>query len=161
MAHLSLSFLGRFEVTFDAEPITAFGSDKVRALLAFLSIESSRPHRRAKLSGLFWPDLPENKAAHNLSQSFLRLRQALGGKKELTVPSALIVAPQHIQFNTNSSYQLDVARFRELLNQSKQHVHPKTAKRLVCNLWLQNAAEFYHGDLLYGLFVSDSVDFEE
>lgn len=161
MAHLSLSFLGRFEVTFDAEPITAFGSDKARALLAFLSIESSRPHRRAKLSGMFWPELPENKAAHNLSQSLLRLRQALGGKKDLTVPSALIVTPQHIQFNTNSSYQLDVARFRELLNQSKQHVHPKAANCRVCMQWLQQAAELYHGDVLAGLFVSDSVAFEE
>lgn len=161
MAHLSLSFLGRFEVTFDAEPITAFGSDKARALLAFLSIESSRPHRRAKLSGMFWPDLPENKAAHNLSQSLLRLRQALGGKKDLTVPSVLIVTPQHIQFNTNSSHQLDVARFRELLNRSKQHTHPKTANCRVCMQWLQQAAELYHGDLLAGLFVSDSVAFEE
>ena len=77
MAHLSLAFLGGFAVTLDAEPVTAFGADKARALLAFLAIESSRPHRRTNLAAMFWPDLAEKKAAHNLSQTLLRLRQAL------------------------------------------------------------------------------------
>lgn len=161
MTQLSLYFLGGFEATLDAEPITAFGSDKARALLAFLAIESARPHRRAKLSGMFWPDLPENKAAHNLSQSLLRIRQALGRKKDHTVPPVLIVTPQHIQFNSNSSHQLDVARFRELLNLSRQHKHPETVNCMVCAQWQQQAAELYHGNLLDGLFLSDSLAFEE
>ena len=38
MAHLSLSFLGGFEVTLDAEPITTFGADKARALLAHTAV---------------------------------------------------------------------------------------------------------------------------
>ena len=77
MPHLSLSLLGAFEATLDGEPVTAFGSDKARALLAFLAVESARPHRRAELAGMFWPDLPEKKAAHNLSQTLFRLRRAL------------------------------------------------------------------------------------
>jgi predicted ATPase/DNA-binding SARP family transcriptional activator/class 3 adenylate cyclase len=161
MTYLALSFLGRFEVAFDAEPITAFGSDKARALLAYLAIESARPHRRAKLSGMFWPDLPEQKAAHNLSQSLLRLRQALGGKKDVTIPLVLIITPQQIQFNTSCNHQLDVAHFRQLLNLSHQHIHPEAASCGTCMKWLEQAVELYHGDLLAGLFVSDSTAFEE
>ena len=56
MPHLSLFLLGAFEATLDGEPITAFGSDKARGLLAFLAVESARPHRRAELAGMFWPD---------------------------------------------------------------------------------------------------------
>jgi predicted ATPase/DNA-binding SARP family transcriptional activator len=161
MPHLSLSFLGGFEVTFDAEPVTAFGADKVRALLAYLAIESSRPHRRAELSAMFWPDLSEKKAAHNLSQSLLRLRQALREKKDSTSPSFLVVSPPDVQFNACSDCQLDVARFRELLNRCNQHNHADAASCGVCIQWLLQAAELYRGDLLTGLFVPDSVAFEE
>ena len=52
MAHLSLSFLGGFAVTLDGQPVTAFGTNKVRALLAYLAVESARPHRREELAGL-------------------------------------------------------------------------------------------------------------
>ncbi|MCA9926801.1 MAG: hypothetical protein KC421_30750, partial [Anaerolineales bacterium] len=161
MTQLVLGFLGGFEVALDAEPITAFETDKVRALLAFLAIESSHPHRRAKLSAMFWPELPEKKAAHNLSQSLLRLRRSLQEKKDATVPSFLVVSNQDVQFNTYSDYQLDVLRFRELLNLCHQHNHPDAANCDVCTQWRLQAAELYQGDLLAGFFIPDSVAFEE
>ncbi len=161
MTHLTLNFLGGFEAIVDAEPATVFGADKVRALLAFLAIESSRPHRRAKLSVMFWPDLSEKKAAHNLSQSLLRLRKVLHEKKTTTESSFLIVTPQNIQFNAYSSYQLDVLHFRELLNLCHQHNHPDAANCDVCAQWRSQAAELYQGDLLAGFFIPDSVAFEE
>jgi predicted ATPase/DNA-binding SARP family transcriptional activator/class 3 adenylate cyclase len=161
VASLSLSFLGRFEVTLDAEPLTAFGADKVRALLAFLAVESSRPHRRTELTALFWPELDEKKAAHNLSQSLLRLRQALRESKDAPSASFLVITPQDIQFNPYSNYQLDLFRFRELLKQCKQHHHPDAANCGVCLQWQRQAAELYRGDFLAGLFVSDSTAFEE
>jgi DNA-binding SARP family transcriptional activator len=40
---LSISLLGSFQVTLHREPVTAFGSDKVRALLAYLAGEAERP----------------------------------------------------------------------------------------------------------------------
>lgn len=161
MSYLSLSFLGRYEVILDAEPATAFGADKARALLAFLAIESSHPHRRAKLAGMFWPDLPEKKAAHNLSQSLLRLRQTLRENADSKNASYFIVSPQDIQFNTFADYQLDVTRFRNLLKLNSQHHHIETANCKECAQWLRQAVELYQGDLLAGLFVSDSVAFEE
>jgi DNA-binding SARP family transcriptional activator len=43
MARLSLSLLGPFEVTLDGVPVTAFDSNKVRALLAYLAVEADGP----------------------------------------------------------------------------------------------------------------------
>lgn len=40
MAGLSLFLLGAFQVTLAGEPVTRFESNKVRALLAYLAIET-------------------------------------------------------------------------------------------------------------------------
>ncbi len=52
MLHLSLSVLGTFSLTVDGEPVTAFKSDKGRALLVYLAAEAARGHRRERLAGL-------------------------------------------------------------------------------------------------------------
>lgn len=159
MAHLSLSFLGRFSVLLDAEPVTAFGSEKVRALLAYLAVESAHAHRRTALTAMFWPDSTDKKAAHSLSQTLLRLRQAL---REKDYPdSFLVVTPQDVQFKYWGDCQLDVVRFRELFHLASQHVHAAGSPCEVCAQWLAQAVELYQGDLLAGLFVADSVAFEE
>ena len=46
MARLKLIFLGPFQATLDGRPILGFESNKVRALLAYLAVEWSRPHAR-------------------------------------------------------------------------------------------------------------------
>lgn len=160
MAHLSLSFLGGFDVTLDAEVVTAFGADKARALLAYLAIDSARLHRRAELSAMFYPDLPEKKAAHNLSQNLLRLRKALREGSGVGAPF-LVITPRDVQFNSFSDYQLDVARFRELLNQCSRHQHTSAANCALCMQRLAQVADLYRGDLLSGLLVPDSYAFEE
>ena len=40
MARLTLCLLGSFEVTLDGHPLTAFVSDKARALLAYLAVDT-------------------------------------------------------------------------------------------------------------------------
>jgi len=164
MSHLSLTFLGGFEVTLDGEPITTFGTDKVRALLAYLAIESARPHRRAELAARLWPDVPDTKAAHNLSQTLLRLRRALR-EPDARTPSpqipALLLTSQTIQFNPRCDHQLDVARFAELLKARRQHRHTTADSCPVCLQWLHQAVDLYRGDLLAGFFVRDSIAFEE
>ncbi|MEZ4644173.1 MAG: BTAD domain-containing putative transcriptional regulator [Chloroflexota bacterium] len=110
---------------------------------------------------MFWPELPEKKAAHNLSQSLFRLREALREKKNAQSPPFLLVSAQEIQFNVYSDTQLDVVRFRKLLHLHHQHNHLEAARCDVCAQWLSQAAELYQGDLLAGFFVPDSVAFEE
>lgn len=164
MPHLTLSFLGGLEVTLDGEPVTGFRSDKARALLAFLVLESAHPHRRTAVADMLWPDLPEKKAAHNLSQTLLRLRYALR-EPGAPVPGAnrpfLLLTRQDVQFNPHSDFQLDVVLFAELLRASQQHAHRDAPACAACVPWLHQAADLYRGDLLAGFFVRDSVGFEE
>jgi DNA-binding SARP family transcriptional activator len=58
MARIAIRVLGPLQVTLDGESVGGFHSDKVRALLAYLCLKTERPHRREKLAGLLWPDLP-------------------------------------------------------------------------------------------------------
>ena len=123
MPHLSLALLGGFAATLDGQTVTAFGTDKVRALLAYLAVEASRPHQRAALTALFWPDLPQAKAGHNLSQTLVRLRRAL--REDTARQPLLLITGQNIQFNPIGDCQLDVTRFTELLTASQRHLHPQ------------------------------------
>ena len=59
MAHLSLALLGPMQITLGGQPVSGIAYHKARALLAYLAIESDRPHPRDALVGLLWPALPD------------------------------------------------------------------------------------------------------
>ena len=87
MSHLRLSLFAGFDATLDGQPITAFGTDKARALLAYLAVAAPRAQRRSDLAALLWPEATDAQAAHNLSQTLLRLRRALGEAQAPAQPS--------------------------------------------------------------------------
>jgi len=66
--------LGTFQVRHNGAPTSAVRGVKVQALLAYLAVESDRPHSRSLLAGLLWPELPEADALRNLTQSLVRVR---------------------------------------------------------------------------------------
>ena len=70
-------FFGVFAVERAGKPLKGFESDKARALLAYLATESGYLHRRERLAGLFWPEVPESRACHSLSQALSSLRRVL------------------------------------------------------------------------------------
>jgi DNA-binding SARP family transcriptional activator len=155
MARLALFLLGPFQVELDGEPVAAFESDKVRALLAYLAVEADRPHRREKLAGLLWPDRPEKDARRNLRYALSNLRAAIGDRAVgddqcVASPSFLLVSHRTIQFNSASDAWVDVAAFAKLLASSS----PDTSD-------LEQAVDLYRGEFLEGFFGSDSVAFEE
>ena len=118
MAVLTLTFLGSFQAAIDNQPITRFRSDKTRALLAYLAVEAERPHSRASLCGLLWPDQNDDAALHNLSQTLLRLREALGDTRGAA--AFLRISRQAIQWNAASDYRLDTTEFARLGALSEQ-----------------------------------------
>src|SRR5262245_2796151 len=159
MTQLTLSFLGPLQITLAGEPVTAFRSDKERALLAFLALEADRPHRREALVGLLWPEQPESLALNNLRKSLARLRQTL--RDQDAAPPFLLITPKTIQFNRKSNYQLDVSEFTTLLDGCQQHRHRQIATCAICSRRLEQAADLYRGDLLHGFFLADCVTFDE
>ena len=98
MPHLALSLLGTFRATLDDAPITSFESAKVRALLAYLAVENTRPHARETLAGLFWSDFSNSDALRNLRLALSNLRHAIGDHH--ADPPFLFITRDTIQFNT-------------------------------------------------------------
>jgi DNA-binding SARP family transcriptional activator len=161
MAQLSLSFLGAFEVSLAGQPVTAFETDKVRALLAYLAVEAERPHRREALAGLLWPEQPEAKARHSLSQALFSLRQAIADRRAMP-PPFLIVTRQALQFNPTSDHEVDVTVFTGLLAAAcEDHRHGQLAACDACLELLEGALTLYRGDFLAGFSVGDALPFEE
>jgi predicted ATPase/DNA-binding SARP family transcriptional activator len=159
MAQLVLSFLGSLHITLDGETVTAFRSDKERALLAFLALEADRPHRREALIGLLWPEQPEALALNNLRKTLHRLRQTLCDQ-DAALP-LLLVTPKTVQFNPNSDFRLDVAEFTALLEDCRRHPHRRLQTCAACNQRLRQVADLYRGDLLHGFLLADCVAFDE
>jgi WD40 repeat protein/DNA-binding SARP family transcriptional activator len=145
MAHLDLSFLGRFQATVDARPVTGFESNKVRALLAFLAVESARPHARETLAGLLWPDYPDHSALSNLRSALANLRSAIDDHR--AVPPFLLITRDAIRFNPDSDYALDLNTLRDTQRASTEE--------------LARAAAAYQGEFLEGFSLADSPAFEQ
>src|SRR5262245_66451883 len=74
---LTLAFLGTLACQRDGVLLNDFRAQNVRALLAYLALESDRPHEREHLCGLLWPDQPLEQALTSLRQALHRLRQAI------------------------------------------------------------------------------------
>jgi DNA-binding SARP family transcriptional activator/predicted ATPase len=151
VARLSISLFGSVQVTLDGEAV-GFESDKVRALLAYLAVESEGPHRREKLAGLLWPDWPEQAARNNLRHALAVLRKTIGDRE--ANPPFLHVTRQTVQFNAASDAWVDVAAFGALLQPPEPSGEPSLER------W-EKAAGLYQGDFLEGFSLADSAAFEE
>lgn len=144
MAELVIQFLGGFNIVRQETELTQFYSNKVRALLAYLAVESHQPHPRAKLAGLLWPENDESRARQSLRQALAQLRKALREKENL--PPYIVVTQQTVQWNTEASYSLDTIAFEQAIDT------PKGA---------DVALTLYAGDFLDGFFVDEAAEFEE
>ncbi|MGE5263480.1 MAG: tetratricopeptide repeat protein, partial [Acidobacteriota bacterium] len=154
-----LNVLGPLQITLAGAPVAMFQSDKARALLLYLVVESNRPHRREELTGLLWPDVPEQTARHNLRQTLFNVRQAIHDQK--ANPPYLLVTREEIQFNAESDHALDVATFAALLAACEAHPHPDPETCVECAARRQQAVELYRGRFLQQFFLEDSAAFEE
>ncbi|MBN2006097.1 MAG: transcriptional regulator, partial [Anaerolineae bacterium] len=143
MARLSLSLLGPFQATLDGVPVTAFESDKVRALLAYLAVEHARPQRREMLAGLLWPDMAERAARTNLRHVLANLRTVLNDR-DMEQPF-LFASRQTLQFNVKSAYSLDVRTFTDAITATTTHTHTGLEDCATCVPYLREAAALYNG----------------
>jgi DNA-binding SARP family transcriptional activator len=159
MAQLVLSLLGPLQATLDGVPVAGFESQKMRALLAYLSLEADRPHARDALAGLLWPNQIDQDARNNLRQALANLRQALDDQR--ATPPYLRITRDTVQFNRASDHQIDVVVFSDHLTACDQHLHrhPETCRS--CGQRLQQAAALYRGSFLDQFFLNDSAAFEE
>ena len=140
MKRLEIRLFGGLNLTVGQKAIARLGTQKARALFAYLVMHSGQKLSREQMAALLWGDFPEERARHNLRQALHTLRQAIA--------PYLVVELDSIAFNDESDYWVDVKEFSVLSAESS--IESLTA-----------AIELYRGEFLAGLVVKDSLEFDE
>ena len=148
MSQLSISLLGSYQIFQDSTSVTDFGSNKVRALLAYLAVESDFPHRRDTLAALLWPESSQEAALSSLRTALANLRRAIGDRE--ANPPYLIITRETVQFNQASDYLLDAAELIKLDGSPQADIQSRIA-----------AVKYYRGPFLEGFSIPNSAAFEE
>jgi DNA-binding SARP family transcriptional activator len=156
---LKLSFLGAFLAKSGETDIQEFESAKVRALLAYLMLESEKPHSREHLAGLLWGDSDDIKAAKNMRQGLSNLRKSI--RDNDPEKPFLNITSDAIQANLqNPHLNLDVYVFEGLIASCESHPHRNLKTCTACAHRLEQAVELYRGELLDGFVLKDSDYFQ-
>jgi DNA-binding SARP family transcriptional activator/tetratricopeptide (TPR) repeat protein len=130
----------------DGQPVEGLNSYHLRALLAYLAVDSRRVHSREQVASLLWSERPDREALSALRYALSNLHYALADR---WAPAPfLLVTRTHVQFNPASDHWLDVAEFQDLRDSSD-----------VADL--ERAAALYRGPFLDGFSLADSPVFEE
>lgn len=158
MPQLQLTCLGDFQVTLGGAPLTAFQTDKMRALLVYLVLERE-PHLRSELARLLWPGYREESARNSFRQYLHQLRHLL--RNDESDPPWLLVTRQRVQCNPAAAVDVDVTRFLGLLAEVAAHTHAQLSACPPCLAQTRAAVDLYRGDFLAGFSVADSDPFEE
>lgn len=161
MARLQIRLLGGFHVVWDGTSLAqAFRSDKTRALLTYLAVEGSVPHRREALADLLWGE-----ATHMSSRASLRM--ALSNLRHLFAPLEegtpfLVTTRQIVELDTSHpDCWIDLIEFDRLAREQQPYLRQGLVHCEACLLRLTRMAELYAGDLLSGFTLPDTVAFDE
>ncbi len=107
---LTIHLLGTLEVHIDGCPLPAVRSQKVKWLLALLTLQHGREVRRSWLAERLWPEADPDKALNSLSQCLTSLTRALG------TASARIERPDKHTLRLNlTGVDVDLLAFERLL----------------------------------------------
>ncbi len=107
-----------------------------------------------------WPDLPTAAAQNNLRVTWAHLQKALG-TSDFEEQPPLIGDRLALRFNPLCDYELDVARFRSLIEACRLHPHPDPYDCADCATRLTQALDLVHGDFLEEFSLGDCLQFDE
>ncbi len=154
---LEISLLGSFQVKVNGQPSAAFAYDKLRALLAYLSVESKTKHSREALATMLWPTQMSADAKRNLRLALFNVRRVLGDTDAGT--PYLVATQKSLHLNPAAPYWLDVTKFAAPLPVAPAVPDTEYCRHCIAQGELQIA--LYRGPFLDGLSVSDTQDFED
>ncbi len=152
MKTLAVKLLGPLSADIDGQPVQGLKTNKVRALLAYLAIESDRPARRETLAGMFWPEFSERRARANLSQALFTLRHSIGD--DSAAHPFLIVNRHTVQFTPDKRLWVDARAFADGVLANKR------ASTWTMIRQLETAVALYKSEFLDGFSLGGSPPFE-
>ena len=156
MSDLSVTVLGSFSTETNGSFLQKFRTNKVQALLIYLTIEATTPIAREKLMELIWPDLPRESAQINLRQTVYQLRKLLiDARGEAAVPF-ILSERLTIGINSDVGCTIDLHAFEQLIDAVNRHPHPDLYSCLDCQNHLEKAIALYKGDFLDDFYLVDS-----
>jgi DNA-binding SARP family transcriptional activator len=156
---LTVKLFGDLRIKLNGNSIPGIASNKGRALLVYLAVESKRSHRRDKLAEMLWPDREQGIARKSLKQSLANLRKVTGDR-EARQPF-LFIERDRIRFNPDCDHCVDLHHLDQLINESRRHPHQEPERCPDCESRLMTAVAIYQGDFLKGFSIPDSQGFEE
>lgn len=159
MAELVFSLLGQLQITHHRLGAISLTNRKAIGLLAYLLTESDSPHTREFLLGLLWPDLPTAAAQNNLRVTWAHLQKALGMNKSDEQPH-LTGDRLALRFNPRSDYELDVTRFRALIDACRVHPHSDQQNCAECAARLAEALNLVRGEFLDEFSLANCLQFD-
>lgn len=132
---------------------------KSLAMICYLAARQGQTVSRELLSEIFWPEQQEENARSNLRQSLSYIKKICTEELSAfcTEEVSLISSERNsCGLNSNLPIQVDLVTFREKLKEGCRTADPE--QKILC---LQAAADACRGDILEGLSVRGSVEFEE
>jgi DNA-binding SARP family transcriptional activator len=118
---LEIRILGPMRVAREGQPVpeAAWGTEKAKALLAYLLWKGATGTTREELSMALWPGRPVDEAANVFHVTLHRLRQALEPELRRVRDSRYILHERRrYRFNFDAAHWLDVAAFQDLARES-------------------------------------------
>jgi DNA-binding SARP family transcriptional activator len=161
LAGLIFSLLGQLQIRDRQLGAITLSNRKAIGLLAYLVMESDHAHSRDFLLGLLWPELPTAAAQNNLRVTWAHLQRALGTNVSDNEKPHLISDRLALQFNPLSDHELDVVRFRTLIEDCRRHTHPNQENCPECAVRLTEALGLVRGDFLDEFSLANCLQFDE
>ncbi|KAF0108917.1 MAG: SARP family transcriptional regulator [Chloroflexi bacterium] len=151
-------FLGSSEINLNDCPVGGFTTQKAKALFAYLVLENDRTHARGTLAALFWPDVPEQTALHNLRQALSTIRKSLdncGG-----CGTIFCADRDSISFQSDVKFQVDALEFESHMRALLERHSGSPDRGFPIHL-LSRLLEQYKGELLVSVSLPDADLFED
>jgi DNA-binding SARP family transcriptional activator len=158
---LQISVLGLYEVRLGDASALAFESLKTQALLAYLAVESTRPHSREALAGMLWPDRPASAALANLRHTLASLRTTLGERlqeQDVSLHSFFITSSNRLRFKLSGAVWVDLYEFDQRLALAELE-RDKGLQTTIAHL--SDAVQLYRGRFMEGFSLRGCPEFED
>ena len=151
MTHLTISLLGSPQIDLDGEVIK-IPTSRAIPMLAYLSLKGKALSREI-LAGLLWPESNQKQALAALRTTIWRLKS--GG-----LENWITLDRNEIALDLQKNIEVDVLKFRALLDRCNTHGHPISHVCLYCTPALTEAVELYRGEFMAGCNISKAITFD-